>query len=137
MTAPFFVDTNVLVYAEDPRDPAKQCTARDVVRRAFDKRRARISTQVLSELFSVAVNKLGLNARAARHRVELYSRLDVVAPSVDDVLAAIDLHRLHDISVWDALIVRAAQVSGCTRLYTEDLHHGQRFDGLEIVNPFE
>ena len=136
MTGPFFVDTNVLVYAEDPRNPAKQSSAKELLRRAFDKRTGRISTQVLNEFFSVAVRKLGLTSRDARGRVELYSRLDVVTPSVDDVLGAIDLHRLYDFEIWDALIVRAAQISGCTQLYTEDLQHGQRIDSLEIVNPF-
>jgi predicted nucleic acid-binding protein len=55
---------------------------------------------------------------------------------VDDVLAAIDLHRLHQLSFWDALIVRSAIKSGCRRIYTEDLQHGRRYDGVEIVNPF-
>ena len=54
----------------------------------------------------------------------------------DDLLAAIDLHRLHGFSIWDALVVRAALVSRCRVLYTEDLQHGQRIDGLEVVNPF-
>ncbi|WP_292994765.1 hypothetical protein [Nitrosomonas sp.] len=36
----------------------------------------------------------------------------------------------------DALIVAAALESGCTRLYTEDLQHGQKIDGLVIENPF-
>ena len=53
-----------------------------------------------------------------------------------DVLGAIDLHRLHRLSFWDALVVRAALASGCARLLSEDLQHGQRFEGLEVVNPF-
>ena len=36
----------------------------------------------------------------------------------------------------DALVVRAALVSGCRTLYTEDLQHGQTFEGLRVVNPF-
>ena len=46
------------------------------------------------------------------------------------------LHRLHQLSIWDALIVRAALATGCRVLFTEDLQHGRRLDGLEIVNPF-
>jgi predicted nucleic acid-binding protein len=42
----------------------------------------------------------------------------------------------HRLSFWDALIVRAALVSGCARLYSEDLQHGWRVEGLEVVNPF-
>jgi len=55
---------------------------------------------------------------------------------VPDILAAVDLHRLRAISFWDALIVRAAQESGCTVLYSEDLQHGLKIDGLRVINPF-
>lgn len=47
-----------------------------------------------------------------------------------------NLHRLHQLSIWDGLIVRAALASGCRVLYTEDLQHGRSFDGLEVVDPF-
>ncbi len=52
------------------------------------------------------------------------------------ILGAIDLHRLHRLSFWDALIVRAALQARCAVLYTEDLSHGQRIDGVRIVNPY-
>jgi predicted nucleic acid-binding protein len=72
----------------------------------------------------------------ARRRVEVFSHLDVVRLDVDDVLAAIDLHRLHELSIWDALVVRAALLSQCRTLYTEDLQDGRRFESLQVVNPF-
>ena len=72
----------------------------------------------------------------ARRKIELFARLDLVLIGLVDILGAIDLHRLQQFSIWDALIVRAAQQANCTVLYTEDLQHGQRIDGLEIVNPF-
>jgi predicted nucleic acid-binding protein len=136
MTAPCFVDTNVLVYADDGRDPRKQAQARDLVRRLLRERSGKLSLQVLQEFFAAARQKLGLSAVEARRRIEVYSHFDAVRLDVDDVLAAIDLHRLHDLSIWDALILRAATMSGCRVLYTEDLQHGRRFDGTEIVDPF-
>ena len=69
-------------------------------------------------------------------RVELYARLDEVRLEPTDLLAAIDLHRLHRFSIWDALILRAAAVAGCRVLYTEGLQPGFRLDNLEVVNPF-
>lgn len=136
MTGPFFVDTNVLVYADDAREPTKQARARELLRRLIRERSGKVSLQVLQEFFAAATQKLGLDAVDARRRVEILSNLDVVKLEVDDVLAAIDLHRLHQLSIWDALIVRAAALSGCRTLYTEDLQHGRRFDGLRVVNPF-
>jgi len=90
---------------------------------------------VLQEFFAAATGKLGLAAVDARRRIEIFSHLDVVKLDVDNVLAAIDLHRLHELSIWDALIVTAAVMSGCRTLYTEDLQHGRRFDGLQVVHP--
>lgn len=60
----------------------------------------------------------------------------MAVPGVPDVLAAIDLHRLHGTNFWDALIVRSAQQAGCKVLFTEDLQAAREIDGLQIVNPF-
>ena len=136
MTAPFFVDTNVLVYADDRSAGVKRDVARELIRTAFRDGGAKLSTQVLAEFFAVATRKLQLSAASARRRVEIYTTLEVIRPSVDDVLAAIDLHRLHGLAIWDSLIVRSALASGCAILYTEDLQHEQAFDGLRVVNPF-
>lgn len=136
MTGPSFVDTNVLVYADDRSHPDKREVARELLRRVIAAGNGKLSTQVLSEFFSVATRKLGLVAADARRRVEIYGCLEVVRPSLQDVLAAIDLHRLHEVAIWDALIIRCAQRSGCTVLYSEDLQHGQRFDGVVVVDPF-
>lgn len=132
----FFADTNILGYAEDRDAGEKRKRAQEIVRRGFEERTGVVSLQVLRELFVVAVGKLGLSPAAARRRVELYSRLDLVSLDLADLLAAIDLTRLHSFSLWDALIVRAALNGGCQVLYSEDLQHGFRLEGLEIVNPF-
>lgn len=95
-----------------------------------------MSTQVLQEYFVAVTRKLGVSADLARRKTEIFARLHIVTPGVDDILGAIDLHRLHGLSFWDALVVRAALASRCVRLLSEDLQPGRRFDGLEVVNPF-
>ena len=137
MTAPFFVDTNVLVYADDRSAGAKRDRARELISSAFRNGGAKLSTQVQAEFFAVATRKLGLPSVTARRRVEIYAGLEVFRPAVDDLLAAIDFHRLHELSIWDALIVRSALASGCKVLYTEDLQHDRTFDGLRIIDPFQ
>ena len=136
MTGPFFVDTDVLVYADDGRDARKQGLARELLRRLLAERSGKLSLQVLQEFFAAATGKLGLAAVDARRRIEVFAHLDVVRLDLDDVLAAIDLHRLHELSIWDALVVRAAVIAGCRTLYTEDLQHGRRFEALQVVDPF-
>jgi len=136
LTGRSFLDTNVLVYSDDQDEPAKQQISLDLLADCRRGRTGVVSTQVLQEYFVTATRKLGVAAAAARRKTELFSHMHVVTPGVDDILAAIDLHRLHGLSFWDGLIVRAALVSGCVRLFSEDMQHGRRFDGCEVVNPF-
>jgi predicted nucleic acid-binding protein len=131
-----FIDTNVLVYADDTRDPRKQRKARELIRRLLLEQRGVLSLQVLQEFFAAATRKLGLSSEAARRRVVLYSRFDVIALSQHDLIAAIDLHRLHQVSIWDALILRAALNANCRVLHTEDMQTGALFDTVTLSNPF-
>jgi predicted nucleic acid-binding protein len=131
-----FVDTNVFVYADDRSAREKRARARDVLSELIRSRRAVVSTQILQEYFVIAIKKLGLAPDRARTRVERLSRLDVVIVRPELVLGAIDLHRLHGLSFWDALVVRAAAAAGCPRVLSEDLQDGQLIDGVKIENPF-
>jgi predicted nucleic acid-binding protein len=131
-----FIDTNVLVYTDDSRDPAKQAAAIELVKVHQRGRTGVVSLQVLEEYFNSATGKLKLTAELAKRRVEFFALLHVVESRVDDLLAAIDIHRLHRLSFWDALIIRSAKMAGCSVLLTEDMQHGQVIDGVRIVNPF-
>ena len=136
MSARSFFDTNILLYADDKATPAKQRRALELV---AEHRRARtgvVSLQVLQEYFVTVTRKLHLDPRIARRKVELLAEFDVATPEVADILAAIDLHRLHRFSFWDALILRAAKEAGCSVLFSEDMPDTREIDGLQIVNPF-
>lgn len=131
-----FVDTNVFVYADDDDTPDKRDRARALLSELISRGQAVVSTQILQEFFVVATRKLGLSKEDARRRVETFARLHVVLIRPELLLSAIDLHRLHSMSFWDALVLRSAAVAGCARLVTEDLQHGQVIDGVRIENPF-
>jgi predicted nucleic acid-binding protein len=85
----------------------------------------------------IATRKLGVKPELARRKVEALAELEVVLIRPDLIVGAIDLHRLHSLSFWDALIVRSASAAGCRRIFSEDLSHGQTLDGVEIENPFQ
>jgi hypothetical protein len=67
---------------------------------------------VSQEYFVPVTRKLGVDPRSARREVELLAEFDVVVPEVPDILAAIDLHRLHGFSFWDAVVLREAKPDG-------------------------
>ena len=131
-----FIDTNVLIYADDTRDQRKQARAQALISRLRKEQRGVVSMQVLQEYFAAAIRKFGMSSANARQRVEVYSRFDVVTLHPTDLLAAIDLHRLHNLSVWDALVVRAALNGSCMTLHTEDMQPGYAIEQLTINNPF-
>jgi predicted nucleic acid-binding protein len=136
MSARSFFDTNVLVYADDKAAPAKQKRAIDLVAEYRRARTGVVSLQVLQEYFVTVTRKLGVDPSIARRKVELLAEFDVVAPQVPDILAAIDLHRLHGFSFWDAMVLRAAKQAGCGVLFSEDRQAAREIDGVRILNPF-
>jgi predicted nucleic acid-binding protein len=132
-----FVDTNVLVYAQDPRDTDKQKAAAAWLRECWRRSLGRISSQVLHELY-VNVRRMApaLDVAVARALVRRYRAW---APwQVDEVTVdqAWQLQDRYALNYWDALMVAAAQQQGCSVLLTEDLQHGQQMDSVYIVNPF-
>lgn len=131
-----FLDTNILIYADDADAGAKRDTAREILRDAITSGEGVVSTQVLQEFFVISTKKLGVEPALVRRKVELLAEMDLVQIDLALILAAIDLQQLHSFSFWDALIVRAAFTAGCGMLVTEDLQHGQVVDGVRIENPF-
>jgi predicted nucleic acid-binding protein len=136
MTALGFFDTNVLIYADDRSSPKKQKRAMALVAEHLRGQTAVVSLQVLQEYFVAATRKLGLPPEAAQRKVEILAKARVVRFEPADVIAAIELHRLRQISFWDALIVHAARCAGATVLYSEDLQAGALLGGVRVVNPF-
>ena len=130
------LDTHILVYADAADDPVKQRRAVDLITGLRATGSAVLSTQVLQEYVNVALRKLRLPQALIRDRLNFYRRFDVVPASADLIAGALDLHLLHSLSFYDALVVQAAAASGCQRLLSEHMQHGATFRGVLIENPF-
>jgi predicted nucleic acid-binding protein len=132
-----FVDTNILIYVVSPSDP-RSALANRLVDELLSTERFRTSTQVLQEFIAVATRKieLKLSMRSALEYLEVWTSCRVVLIDYPGIREAAHLSDDRQLSFWDSLIVVAAKRCGATRLYTEDLNHGQIIDGVEIVNPF-
>jgi predicted nucleic acid-binding protein len=134
-----FVDTNVLLYCFDAREPVKQAAARAWVGYCWQRQCGRLSTQVLGEFYSNARKKFSsaIAAGDARAEVRRYQHWLPWAIDHATVESAWAIESRFDLNYWDALIVAAAQQQGCGHLLSEDLQHGQEIDGVQIVNPFK
>lgn len=133
-----FVDTNVLLYSEDGADAAKQERANAWLRELWLRRAGRLSTQVLNEFYANATRKVSppMPAGDARAEVRRYQRWQPWQLDHATVETAWSVESRYRLSYWDALIVAAAQAQGCDYLLSEDLQHEQRFDGVQVLNPF-
>lgn len=131
-----FIDTNILVYADDAAFPQKQTAAAELIARLYRDGDAVISSQVMQEYYQAAISKLKLPADFAAARLRFFASFQVVTPTPQLVIEATDLHRLRSLSFWDALIVQAAVTSGCNTLYSGDLNANEVINGVKIVNPF-
>ena len=133
-----FVDTNVLLYAYDTAARQRHDRAADLVGRLWGERRGAISVQVLQEFFVNATRKVAapLTPEAAVDRLRSLCRWRVHSPLADDVVAAASLSHRHQLSFWDAMIVRSAAELHCAILWSEDLNDGQLIEGVRVRNPF-
>jgi predicted nucleic acid-binding protein len=131
-----FVDTNVLLYAASnaPVERAKSAEARRIVKNED----IALSVQVLQEFYWVSTrpNKLALTHNEAVNFIDTWKMFPVQSISLGIVEEALLLCRKFHLGYWDAAIVAAARHMNCDRLYSEDLAHGQDYDGVTVVNPF-
>ncbi|MCP5540689.1 MAG: PIN domain-containing protein [Akkermansiaceae bacterium] len=136
MIAEAFLDTNVLLYAcsASPADAEKQRRAEDLIVNAP----FALSAQVLQEFIANALKKraLGISEAGIDAVLELAGQVPVLPVTHELIVAAVVLRRRFRFSHWDATIVAAAQELQCRILYSEDLSHGQDYDGVRVVNPF-
>ena len=139
MTGPVFVDTNILVYDRDRRDPAKHERAREWMLALWERPGLGVvSSQVLTEFYWTVTRKLrpGLGEEAARRYVRTLFAWECVETTQATISDAWAIQERFELSFWDSLIVAAARVGRCGVLLTEDLQDGQDLDGLLVVSPF-
>ena len=139
MSVETFVDTNVFVYHLDASDERKHAVAEQIVRSALRERSACISFQVVQECLNVVCSKarIGLSVEQAKAYLDaVLLPLMAVGASAELYQRALAIRARWQLSFHDSLVVAAALMAGCTRLLSEDLSHGQRFETLTVIDPF-
>jgi len=131
-----FVDTNILVYAAEEILPltGKTRIARELLRQPG----LALSVQVLSEFIVSARHpqKLGLAPATESAWLGQFMRFKVAPLTPETLILALRLHSAYQTSHWDSLVLASALELGCRVLYSEDLSHGQDYDGVKVINPF-
>lgn len=130
------VDTNLLVYAYDPRDEAKNERAQQVLQRLRRSRRGVISVQSLAE-FMRASQKLALSPDDALRIVQAFAVswpiLDLTPALVFEAGRGVSRYAL---AYYDAQIWAAARLNQIGVIFSEDFNPGSILEGVRFVNPF-
>jgi len=136
MTATFFIDTNVLLYAAS--NAAEDQDKRQIARGLLAQPDIAFSAQVLQEFYAAGISKkhLQMTHDEALEVIHSLAAFPVLEISRELVLQAIDGKGRFGISYWDASILAAAKRLRCHTVYSEDLNAGQDYDGVRVVNPF-
>ena len=127
-----FFDTNVLLYLlsgdDSKADRAEQELSGGGV----------ISVQVLNEFASVATRKLGMSITEVREVLAAVRAACTIVPLGEETHdVGLHIAERFRLPLYDAMIVAAALLAECKTLLSEDLQHGQTFEGkLEVRNPF-
>jgi predicted nucleic acid-binding protein len=138
------VDTNVLVYSFDPRDPVKQRKAEEVMRDGLLHDTVVLAHQCIIE-FVAAVTRpcsdLGgmplLTIDEARLEAEqLVTQFPVLYPDRDVLLTALRATAMYGLPWFDAHLWAYAEVNGVEQIFSEDFEHGRHYGAVRVVNPF-
>jgi predicted nucleic acid-binding protein len=139
MNGRFFLDTNIFVYSFHRDSPKKARRADELIREALATHKGLISSQVAQEFFNVALRRFAhpMNvSEAEQYLGTVFRPLMAVQSSPGLYAEALRLKGRYRLSWYDSLIVAAAVQAECDFLYSEDLQHGQQFQGLRVQNPF-
>ncbi len=138
------VDTSVLVYRVDPRDPLKQQVAIDVLREGLRADQLFIAHQSVLE-FVAAVSRpqadlagapLLERADALLEAEALLAEFPVLYPNRETMRTAIRGAATYGLPWFDAHLWACAEVNGLHELLSEDFQHGRHYGSVRAVNPF-
>ncbi len=108
-----------------------------MVQRSLSRGTGCISYQVVQETLNVANRKLSFAEEDSRTLLaDILAPLWTVHPSTHLYERGLEVRARYRFGFYDSIIIAGAIESGCTRLYSEDLQHGQRVQSLTIENPF-
>jgi predicted nucleic acid-binding protein len=137
MSAPDFLDSNILVYAHDDADLRKKQIARALVKRAV-LGEVVASTQTLAEFAATLIHKFSAfySSEDVTGILDVLAPIRLVVPDAGLVRRAVEVHQAYGLHFYDGMIVAAAERAGCSRILSEDLNSGQSYFGVKVENPF-
>ena len=135
---PVFVDTSVLIAAEDTAGGALYQACLDWLDLLWRTRSGRTGCQALVEFYDQVTTAAAPmpqgDARAAIRRYQTWTPWKTDAATLETARA---VQARHALDFGDCLAVACAQHSGCNQMLSLHLPHGAEFGGVTVVHPLE
>lgn len=144
MSVAQLIDTNILVYRFDPRDPVKQSVASETLRKGLEQGSAVLPHQAVVE-FVAAVTRpcrdlagepLLPQADALIEAESLAHQFPVLYPDADVLNTALRGCATYRFSWFDAHLWAYAECFGLSEILSEDFEHGRHYGRVRVINPF-
>lgn len=139
MTDKCFVDTNILVYAYNADEAEKHAQASALIKDLWDQNTGVLSLQVLQEFYVTVTQKISQPISSSEARVIIEDHLavwEIIEPTASTLMVALEAQTNYQLHFWDAMIFAAAKEARAKVIYTEDLQHGRKIEGVQFINPF-
>lgn len=134
------VDTNILVYAYDIKEPQKQAIAIALTEQLARESRLAISVQSLNEFYRVVTSPrkaIQMPHERAESIINTLCQVAMVISLTPEIVAlALRGVKRFRLAFWDALIWAAAKEHSVPVVYSEDFNNGATLDGVSFINPF-
>jgi len=136
MSASVTLDTNILIYAFENREPFKQEICLSLLQAAASAR-SRLAYQAVGEFYVAATRQRILSpAEAVREVTNLVNGFDLFLPSPSAYALAAQEAARGTFSYWDAVLLISASDAGCDVILSEDMADGARLGSITVRNPF-
>jgi predicted nucleic acid-binding protein len=131
------IDTNILIYAHDPRDVNKQKIAITLIESLTD---AVLLWQVACEYLSASrkLEPLGYSKKEAWQDIyDLRKVWTTIIPGWSVLEKTEQLLNKYSLSFWDAMLIATCIENKVANLYSEDFSGYVDIENLKIINPFK
>ena len=133
---PVTIDTNILIYSADARNPQKHEISTRILRTLL-LAKGIIPLQCLNEFYRATTRKSLLPAEDAYEIVQqILRQVRIIPATAEDLSIAMQWHQQHGIQFFDALLIATARRAGCQTFFTEDMQNGRFIEGITLCNPF-
>lgn len=132
------VDTNIMVYAFDLDEAIRGPRAVELLE-SLPVADTVLLWQVACETGSVLrrINKKGRRTVDPEEAERaMLARYPLVCPPPATYMLAQRIRAVHQVSLWDSLLIAACHETGVTTLYSEDIQSRTEIEGVRIVSPF-